>query len=113
MPPLSEGFLQMTLARDANFQTRLQYVLVQVARGVKEEPSSTPGHTQRSSYATTVINNPSGAAQSSAVMVVGGPNVIGTVTLEDSGPVTTVSDAALFSQVSAYWNALSGLDTQP
>jgi hypothetical protein len=109
--PLTEAFLQMTLARDTNFLTRLQYIMVQVARVVKEEAASVPGHAQRSNYASSVISSPAAAVPAASVMVVGGPNVIGTVTLEDSGPVTSASDAALFSQVSSYWNALSGLDS--
>ena len=108
---MSEGFLQMTLARDQNFLTRFQYLLVQQARVVKDEPTSTPQHEARTRYASSVINSPASAAPAAAVMVVGGPNVIGTVTLEDSGPVTTASDAALTSQIATFWTALSGADT--
>ena len=109
---MSEGFLQMMLARDANFLTRLQYLLVQQARVVKDEPLNTPQHTARSNYATSVINNPAMTAPGAAVMVVGGPNLIGTVTLEDAGPVTTATDAAITSQIATFWTALSGADTQ-
>lgn len=109
---MSEGFLQMMLARDPNFLTRLQYLLVQQARVVKDEPLSTPQHTARSNYATMVINNPAGMAPGAAVMVVGGPNLIGTITLEDAGPVTTATDAAITSQIATFWTALSGADTQ-
>jgi hypothetical protein len=108
---LTESFLQMALARDANFQIRLQYLLVQHARVVKSEATATPNHTARSNYATTVINSPQSAVVNAAVMVVGGVNVIGTVTLEDSGPVTTATDPALLSQLATFWDALSGVDT--
>lgn len=110
---MSEGFLQMTLAQDANFLIRLQYLLVQQARVVKDEPLSTPQHLARSNYATAVINSPAGMAPSAAVMICGGPNLIGTVTLEDAGPVTTASDAAITSQIAAFWTALAGADTAP
>jgi hypothetical protein len=106
---MSEGFLQMTLAQDRNFLTRLSYLLVQQARVVMAEAPTTPGHTQRATYATLVINNPSGMTGPAAVTIVGGPNVIGTVTLEDSGPVTTATDAALTSQIATYWDALAGV----
>lgn len=106
---MSEAFLQMQLARDPNFLTRLSYLMVQEARVVQGEASSTPGHTQRANYATTVINNPSGQTATAAVMIVGGPNVIGTVTLEDAGVVTTASDPALTSQIATFWDALSGV----
>src|SRR5262245_18578125 len=108
---MSESTLQMLLARDAAFLQRLQYLLVQQARVVKSEALATPQHTARSNYATTVINNPAGAATQAAVMIVGGVNVIGTVTLENSGPVTTATDAALTSQIATFWTQLAGADT--
>jgi hypothetical protein len=36
--------------------------------------------------------------------------LIGTVTMEDAGPVTTATDAAILSQIATFWNALSGAD---
>lgn len=107
---MTEAFLQMQLAQDRDFLTRLQYLMVQQARVVKGEPSSTPHHTERSDYATSVINSPQSATPQAAVMLVGGPNLIGTVTLEDTGPVTSASDAAILSQIATYWSALSGVD---
>lgn len=107
---MTEAFLQMTLARDPNFLLRLQYLMVQEARVVKGEPNSTPQHQARTLYATTVINNPPAAAQQGSAMIVGGPNLIGTVTLEDAGPVTTASDAAILSQIATFWTALAGAD---
>ena len=109
---MTEAVLQMQLAKDADFLVRLQYLLVQEARIVKGEPAATPAHIARSNYATSVINNPAGMAPSAAVMVVGGVNVIGTVTLEDTGPVTTATDAALTSQIATFWTALSGADSE-
>lgn len=109
---MSEGFLQMLLAKDQNFLTRLSYLMVQQARVVKDEPLSTPQHAARSSYASSVIYNPAGMAPGAAVMIVGGPNLIGTVTLEDAGPVTIATDAAITSQIATFWTALSGADTQ-
>ncbi|HKA75341.1 MAG TPA: hypothetical protein VKE26_26295 [Xanthobacteraceae bacterium] len=109
---LSESALQMTLARDPNFLTRLSYLLVQQARIVKDEALDTPQHLARSNYATSVINNPTGMAPPAAIMVTGGPNLIGTVTLEDTGPATSATDAAILAQVAAFWTALSGADSQ-
>jgi len=101
----------MLLAKDPNFLTRLQYLMVQQARVVKAEPLITPQHQARTNYATTVINNPVSAANGAAPMIVGGPNVIGTVTLEDAGPHTTATDPALLSQIATFWTALSGADS--
>jgi hypothetical protein len=108
---LSESTLQMMLARDQAFLNRLQYQMLQVATEVKAEAVETPYHAQRTQYATTVINNSMMAGSQAAGLVVGGPNVKGTVTLEDSGVVTTCTDAALFAQVSTLWNVLAGVDS--
>jgi hypothetical protein len=108
---MSESTLQMMLARDPAFLNRLQYQMLQYATNVKSEATTTPYHPQRTNYATSVIGNAAMMAQQAAGLVVGGPNVKGTVTLEDAGVVTTVNDAALFSQVSSLWNILAGVDT--
>lgn len=108
---VSESNLQMLLAKDADFLQRLQYLMVQEARNVKAEPLSTPQHVPRSNYATVVINNPPSAASQAAVMIVGGINLIGTVTLEDAGPVTSATDAAILLQIATFWSALAGADT--
>lgn len=109
--PLSESYTQMWLARDAAFLTRLQYIMVQQARVVKAEPIDTPGHLARSNYATTVINNPAGTTQQAATMIVGGVNLIGTVEVNDNGPVTSATDPAILSQVATFWDALAGVDS--
>ena len=108
---LSESTLQMMLARDQAFLNRLQYQMLQVATEIKTEAVETPYHVQRTNYATTVISNGMMAASQAAGLVVGGPSVKGTVTMEDSGIVTTCTDAALFAQVSTLWNTLSGVDS--
>lgn len=108
---LSEGFLQMQLAKDPDFLTRLSYLMVQQARVVKDEPLGTPQHLGRTNYATSVINNPQGMTSSAAVMLVGGPNLIGTVTMEDAGVTTSATDPAITSQIATFWNALAGVDS--
>lgn len=108
---MSESFLQMQLAKDLNFLTRLSYLMAQHARVVKDEPPTTPQHLARTNYATSVLNNSTGMAQQAATTIVGGPNVIGTVTLEDSGPVTSATDPALLSQIATFWTTLAGADS--
>ena len=108
---LSESVLQMTLSRDAIFLQRLQYILLMEARTVKAEPLTTPYHAQRSSYATSVLNNATMAAQQAAGTIVGGPNLIGTVDITDNGVTTSATDGAILSQVATYWNVLAGVDT--
>src|SRR5262245_37616155 len=106
---MSESTLQMMLAQDQGFLKRLAYAMVIQARVVQGEDPATPGHAQRAQYAQAVVNSPQQYANGASTMVVGGPNVQGTVTLEDAGVTTTVSDAALYSQVSSFWNNLAGV----
>lgn len=110
---LSESYTQMWLARDPAFLNRLQYLLVQQARVVQDEPSGTPGHAQRRTYATSVMNNPVSAALQAATAIVGGVNLIGTVTIADNGPTTSATDPAILSQIATFWNNLSGADVTP
>src|SRR5262245_27612998 len=108
---MSESVLQMQLSRDPIFLQRLQYIMLQQARTVKAEPQNTPYHTQRTSYATVVLNNALMAASQAAGTIVGGPNLIGTVEITDNGVETSATDAAILSQVATYWDVLSGVDT--
>jgi hypothetical protein len=108
---LSESSLQMMLARDAAFLNRLNYLMLQTARGVKEEAPDTPYHAKRTAYATNVLNNSQVMVQQAAYVVVGGINILGTVELSDNGVITTATDAAIFSQVATFWNALAGVDS--
>jgi hypothetical protein len=108
---MSESVLQMQLARDPLFLQRLQYVMLQQARTVKAEAQSVPFHVQRSQYASAVLNNAGMAAQQAAGTIVGGPNLIGTVTLTDNGVTTSATDPAILSQVATYWDVLAGVDS--
>lgn len=111
--PLPESSTQMKLAKDADFLDRVAYNLVKTAVNVKAEALNTAGHAQRSLYANNVISAPESFARVASVMIVGGVNVIGTVTIDEpTGKATsTITDAALFSQINTFWNALSGVDT--
>jgi len=111
MMPMSESTLQMELARDPAFLNRLNYLMLQTARGIKEEAPSTPHHAKRSSYATSVLNNSQAMVQQAAYTVVSGPNLLGTVEITDNGVETSASDAAIFSQISTFWDVLSGVDS--
>ena len=107
---MSESTLQMMLAKDPAFLNRLNYIMLQQARGVKDELGTTPFHYKRTTYATSVINNSSMMVPQAASTVVGGINLIGTVEMTDNGVATTASDAAIFSQVATFWNILAGVD---
>ena len=108
---MSESTLQMELARDPAFLNRLNYLMLQTARGVKEEAANTPYHGKRTAYASNVLNNSQLMVQQAAYTIVGGPNLLGTVEMTDNGVETSASDAAIFSQISSFWNVLAGVDS--
>jgi hypothetical protein len=101
----------MQLARDPAFLNRLNYLMLQHARTVKEEPGDTPYHRQRTTYASNVLANSQMMVNQAAFVVVGGINIIGTVEITDNGVETSANDAAIFSQVATYWNTLAGVDS--
>jgi hypothetical protein len=102
---------QQLLALQPAFQSRVQIALCSVATTVLTEQGVGATHARRANYAVTVLNNPPGVAQAAAVTLAGSTNVKGTITITDEGPVTSVTDAALESQVSSLWNVLAGVDT--
>lgn len=109
--PMSESTLQMELARDPAFLNRLNYLMLQTARGIKEEAPDTPHHAKRTTYASQVLSNSQMMVQQAAYTIAGGPNLIGTVDITDNGVETSATDPAIFSQISAFWNILAGVDS--
>lgn len=110
--PAPESTTQMTLASDRDWLTRLEYNMVMAARTILSESGVGVTHGARAGYARTVISHPGQAAALASPMIVGGTNIIGTVTVDGSGKATTTAtDGAVFSQVNAFWNALAGIDT--
>lgn len=111
-PPIETSVNQMKLAVDVDFLARLQYNMVTQARVVLAETGVGSTHAKRALYAANVINSPESFSRVAAVMLVGGVNLIGTVTIDGTGKATSsVTDAALLSQIATYWNALAGIDS--
>jgi len=108
---MSESTLQMMLAKDPAFLNRLNYLMLQHARTVKEEAAETPHHLKRTQYASSVLANSAFLVSQAAYSVVGGVNLVGTVELSDDGVMTTADDAAIYSQVATFWNVLAGVDS--
>ena len=108
---MSESTLQMQLARDPVFLNRLNYLMLTQAREVKAEAKETPYHYKRTTYASQVLSNSAMMVQQASFVIVGGVNLIGTVSMTDNGVVTTVTDQELFSQVATFWNMLAGIDS--
>ena len=107
---ISNSSLANLLGRDPDFIGRVQTTLLAQATTVLAEQGVGPTHATRALYAQRVIQNPQVSAQLAAPYIAGSTNVIGTITIEDSGVTSSVTDAALLSQIATSWDALSGID---
>lgn len=108
---ISAARLQFLLARTDEFTSRVQISLCKVAAQVMTEQTGNANHAARVIYARAVLNNPGVVASAAAVYLAQATNVAGTITMEDEGPRTSVTDAALDSQVATDWNKLAGIDS--
>jgi len=108
---ISNSALANLLGRDTTFIGRVASILCAQATTVLSEQGVGETHSQRARYAQNVIQNPTLTATLAAPYLAGSTNVIGTITIEDSGVVTSVTDPALLSQVASSWDALAGIDS--
>jgi hypothetical protein len=108
---MPESTDQMVLVSSPLFLNRMQYLMDMQARTVLAEALNVAHHTRRAEYASDVVSNPAVKSSTAAVMVVGGVNLIGTVT--GSGPTadSSASDASILSQIATFWNAMAGIAT--
>jgi hypothetical protein len=106
------GQLQQGLARDPDFIGRIAYEMGKMAIVVKAEPTNTPGHTKRATYATVVLGSPIVAAASAAMSLVGtGLLTAATTTATGNPPVYTsnITDANLLTAVTQQWDLWAGV----
>lgn len=108
---MSASRLQFLLAQSPIFQGRVQMLLCSVASGTLSEPLATAQHAARANYAKLVLANPSGTAAFAAVFLAQSTNVAGTITMEDEGVRTSVTDAELLAGIAFDWNKLASVDT--
>lgn len=107
---VSDTRAEFLLAQSPSFQSRVEMTLCTVAVTVLNESGVGANHAKRAQYATLVLANPASMAQAAAVTVARSENVKGTIAITDDGPTTSVTDAALESQVTSLWNVLAGVD---
>jgi hypothetical protein len=101
----SASDLQARLAKQSDFLARVENRIVAFAIVVKGEGTGVTNHAARAAYADQVLVNSAAKAIQWAQYLAGSTNVIGTLTNLDDGRVaTTVTDAALDSQISTGWN---------
>jgi|SRR5215467_1785647 len=108
---ISTSRLASLLGQDPTFIARLTATLCGEATTVLDESGVGASHAARAQYAQRVIQNPPVMAALAAPLIAQSTNVVGTITIEDTGVVTSVTDAALLAQVGASWNTLSGIDS--
>jgi hypothetical protein len=100
------------LGNDPQFRLRIQSLLVQQAGVVYAESGGTPNHATRVAYVKRVLSDPFAAAQIVAAVIVNRTNLVaGTTTYNfATGRVeTSVTDAAISSQLATDWDMLSGV----
>lgn len=110
----NESTTQMSLVTSALFRNRLAYLLDQQARVVLAETGVGVTHAARAAYASSVVSNVNSFASSTAVMIVGGTNLIGAAVIPNADPNlvdSAATDAAILSQIATFWNALAGINT--
>jgi hypothetical protein len=106
--------VQMQLVNSPVFTNRIQFLLTQQAVTVMSEPIATGGacHGARLNYAGRVISNPAAMTPVASVVIVTGTNLT-SVAVTGSGVTadSAATDAAIASQISTFWNALSNCGT--
>ena len=107
---ISTTRLASLLGQDQTFIARVATTLADQATAVLAEQGVGATHAQRAAYANRVVGNPRDTAAAAAPYLAQTTNVVGTITFEDNGVVTTVTDAALLSQVASSWDVLAGID---
>lgn len=89
---------QYSTSQDTSFRQRVQMAMIKTAVDVQGESSGTANHTNRSTYATSVLNNPEAFVGRFALAVSEGGTVTGSST-----------DTDIINQVSAIWDAMAGV----
>lgn len=107
---ISPSQLEYLLARSDVFTGRLQVSLTRIASTVLTETGGGSTHPARAAFAKYVMASPAAAANIAAIYLAQATNVAGTITMEDAGATTSVTDAALESQIASDWNKLAGID---
>jgi hypothetical protein len=112
----NDSYTQQRLAADITFQGRVRSALANVAWSVLGEDPGTPNHAARETFARSVINSLTYAAQTVSAWLVERPNLLAFATTYDftaGAVVTAATDADLESQLSTDWDVLAGTSTAP
>lgn len=108
---ISTSRLAFLLGQSDTFRARVQMILLNVASTVLVETTGGTAHQTRAAYAKAIINNPQQYAAQAAPFIAQNATVFPTITMEDEGPRTSVTDAVLIQQITADWSKMAGVDS--
>jgi hypothetical protein len=96
-----------TIAKDANFQGRVQYALIVAAVNVYSELTSTTGHPLRTAMSARVFTQ-NYSIQTISLMVLQNATIAAEANVLTT-PGFAVPDADIQFAINSLWNALSGV----
>lgn len=96
-----------TIAKDANFQTRVGYAMSVSAVNVYAESSNTAGHPVRSVFAVKVINGQFNV-YSCCIAILTNPTIAGEAVLATT-PAFAIPDGDIQFAVNSLWNDFAGV----
>jgi len=108
---LSASKLQALLGGDPAFTDRVASLMRDYARVVLAEALATAQHAARANYAKLIMQGSGSTIAAAAAFLATTTNVKNTISYEDTGITTTVTDASLDSQIQSSWNAMAGIET--
>lgn len=87
---------QQAAADDPAFQQIIEAVIAKAAGDIYNEPNTTPGHQQRATLSTTVLNQPQSFIKPFALAAA------------VQGVDKTSTDQAIYNAVASAWNDMAG-----
>jgi hypothetical protein len=107
---LSTTRLAFLLSETPMFRSRVQMALLNIANVILTEPAATANHAARVAYAKAILNSPTQMASIAAPFVTQNAVIFPTISMEDEGPRTTVTDNVLIQQMTLDWSKMAGID---
>ena len=100
-----------SIAHSSAFQSRVEAAMHKVALEVMVEDASVPDHSERATYAMTILDGGGKPGEYTKSVVM--EQSIADVAVPGVSPEYGISDAELESAVNAIYNAKAGIHSQP
>lgn len=107
---LSTTRLAFLLSETPMFRSRVEMALLNIASAVLAEPAVTPNHAAHVAYVRQIQGSPQQMASIAAPFVAQNATIFPTITMEDEGPRTSVTDTVLIQQITADFSKMAGVD---